>query len=124
MPIDIMRIASDKIILVCVYGSITLPDVDQASQQIQAFLDEAHETTHLLAQVENLTDFPSSVQEVASVLGERAHPHLGWIIACGLNSTLVFMLSILAQRTGTKFRLFNQLEHGILFLKEMDETLC
>ena len=124
MPIDVNRIASDRVILACFYGEITLEDIRQNVQTVEGYLDEAQEITHMIIQMEDVTHYPWNIKEIYQAMAVKsAHPRLGWLIACGMNKPMAFTVSVISQLTSTKIRTFATLEAGLAFLKQHDFTL-
>ena len=118
MPIDVMRVASDRIILVCFTGDFAIPDLRNAVEQIEQLLDAAEVTTHLIIQVDSVTSYPTNIKQIYESVSKTTNPKMGWLIGCGLHPMMIFALSVITQLTATKIRTFPTLEDGIAFLKQ------
>ena len=108
------------------WGSVTLEEIRVFHEGNVRAVAEAQTPIHILVDVRDLKEFPTSIVQMKDVLHPIEGPNLYWMILITNNGALIkFIGSIVIQLVlkNGRFRLLGSLEEALAFLEQADSTL-
>jgi hypothetical protein len=87
----------EHLILIRVWGTVSLEENREIGQRMSALLDEADAKTDVLFDLRRLERFPTAIGELRQISAVVRSPRLGWIVLLTDNILLKFVATILVQ---------------------------
>jgi len=121
MGYQVSWIVEQRLLRVEMEGTIDMDQLSTMQKEMFRYLDEGQAPVHVLADITNVTSYPSvfNLAKAASVRYEKA----GWALIVGSNATVQFVASTLMNLLGVRFRLVSTVDEAQAFLRKQDETI-
>lgn len=126
MPFEISWYQPQRVIYWRVSGQVTLEDVAQMRIGQQNMLSEGKNPVHTIADISDVTNFPTDLRQLKEALDGVNHPHLGWVLIVGTTTPLKRFVTTTATQMvipKVRLRMFNTMDEAAEFLKHVDITV-
>lgn len=103
MAYEATYVSEHHLVLIRVWGTVSLEENREIGQCMGALLDEADAKTDVLFDLRQLERYPTSIGELRQMSAVVRSPKLGWVVLLTDNILLKFVATILVQvQTGSK----------------------
>lgn len=115
-------LVQDQIIFTSLIGPLTVDMFPKLDQRMIAMLDASTgKNIHILSDISQMTSMPNIIQ--MSKLKYPAHPKVGFFLTQQRNPIEKFVGSTVGQMLKSKYKFIDNLDQGIHFLCQVDDTL-
>jgi hypothetical protein len=97
MAYEASYFAEQHLILIRVWGTVSLDENREIGQRLNAMLDQADAKADVLFDLRRLERFPTSLNQLRQASAVVRSPRLGWIILLTSNILLKFVATVLIQ---------------------------
>jgi hypothetical protein len=122
VAVEISWLVENRIALIVWEGVVTLDDAETATQASIRLIREGTAPVHVINDTSVVKKFPSLL-ELRRVGARETHANAGWAIMVVTHPVLRFLVSILLQLAGTKYRLVATRQEAVDFLMSRDSSL-
>lgn len=115
-------LVEDRIIFTSLIGPLTVDMFPGMDERIIAMLEASSGTNiHIIADISMMTTMPNVIQ--MAKLKYPSHPKVGIFLTQGRNPIEKFIGGTVGQMFKSNYKFVDDLEHGIRFLCQIDETM-
>jgi hypothetical protein len=104
-------------------GRVTLDELAEVDEKVNNYVAEGDPLVHYIVEGLKITYLPNNIPKLAKTITYIHNKDLGWIIYITQNKLMRFLASTVSQLAQARFRTFENLEEGIQFLLETDQSL-
>lgn len=124
MPYSVQWQEPNRVIHHIVTGNFTVEEASRANEELCALLDASTETVvHIIADITELTHFPTQLGQVRSVGSYLSHSKMGWLILVGsMGPLLNFVISVMTQVARIQYRRADDLDGALAALTKLEKS--
>lgn len=124
MSVSITWRIERRIIYIDFGGSVSIEQIEQASQTVTQYIRAGQAPVHVIADMLGVESYPREFGRLAGAIPHLAETNLGKTILIGTNDRLLqLMVSVIRHAVQIDLRMFDSLEKTLAFLRETDPTL-
>ena len=126
MPIEVSWFVPGRVVLARGYGIVTRDENTESDRLVMQYIDRGTPPVHVIIDVTPVDDFPmyTAQEEIQKSREFLKHQQLGWGILCGTSNPVVrFLVSIVTRISRVNFRMFENYDEALQFLKEHDQSI-
>ena len=97
MAYEASYVEEQHLILIRVWGTVSLDENREIGQRLNAMLDQAYAKSDVLFDLRRLERFPTSLSQLRQASAVVRSPKLGWIVLLTGNILLKFVATVLIQ---------------------------
>jgi hypothetical protein len=124
MPYEFNWCIPSRVICQRIYGRHSLPEIRQANGQALEFISEGVPPVHIIADILDMTSFPTPISTLLDSATVLLHVNFGWLVVVSRpNMVITAALAVFRRTLPMNVTIVASLEEAIAFLYEQDETL-
>lgn len=124
MPYSVQWQEPNRVIHHIVTGNFTVEEAAKANDELRTMFETSTESiVHIIADITELTHFPTQLGQVRNVGSYLNHPKMGWLILVGsMGPLLNFVISVMTQVARIQYRRADDLDGALVALMKVDKS--
>jgi len=125
MPFEVSWYHNQRVIFWRIWGQVTLEEIAQMGREQQKLLSAGTPPVHTIANITDVSTFPTDLRLLKEALDGVNHPNIGWVLAVGTTTPLKRFITTTATQMvipSVRLRMFNDMIETIEFLRHIDST--
>lgn len=123
MPYQIEWHIDKRVVYERLYGKLTGPELQKASDETSRFLHEGISPVHLIIDMSDVEQLPITVRQATGMTRYLRDPNLGWLVVIGGGTIINFMVAVTSQVINYSFARRESIPDAMDFLAKQDKTL-